>query len=325
QAVESAKLTPALLGSGRAGLSLGQTVGSPHATETYFRTLRDEGVKGLKSTTFLQLMAHSGAANLALMLGVKGRVWAPAAACASGSQAIGQGFETIRDGHQDIMLCGGAEELHFTTAVTFDIVGGTSRAFNETPQLTPRPFDKRRDGLVVGEAAGLLVMEEYEYAKRRGAHILGEVLGFATHCDGEHLTAPAREGMARTIAGCLASAGLTPRDVHYVNAHATGTQMGDPVEAQATRDVLGGDIPVSSTKGHTGHTLAACGAIEAIFSLQMIRHRFIAPTLHLEEVDPDCAGLRYTREVEERPITRVLSNNFAFGGVNTSLLLAAPS
>ncbi len=322
QATASAKLDKALLSSGRTGLSLGQTVGSPHATETYFNTIRDEGVKGLKSTTFLQLMAHSGAANLALMLGIKGRVWAPAAACASGSQAVGQGYETIRDGYQDIMLCGGAEELHVTTAVTFDIVGGTSRAYNETPQLTPRPFDKKRDGLVVGEAAGVLVLEEYQHAVRRGASILGEVLGFATHCDGEHLTAPAREGMARTIGACLASAGLSPRDVHYVNAHATGTQMGDPVEAQATRDALGGDVPVSSTKGHTGHTLAACGAIEAIFSLLMIRHRFIAPTLHLEEVDENCAGLRYVREVEERAVTRVLSNNFAFGGVNTSLLLA---
>ncbi len=325
QAVAGAELDKALLGSGRVGISIGQTVGSPSATELYIDTLKREGVRGLKSTWFFQVMNHSAAANLALMFGAKGRVWAPAAACASGAQAIGLGFDTIRDGYQDVMLCGGSEELHVTTATTFDIVGGTSRAFNDTPHLTPRPFDKRRDGLVVGEAAGVVVLEELEHARRRGAQVLGEVLGFATHCDGEHMSAPARAGMARTIAACLESAGVAPKDVQYVNAHATGTPLGDPVEAQATRDVLGEGVPISSTKGHTGHTLAACGAIEAIFCVEMMRRGFLAPTLNLDEVDPECAGPRYLREVEERRVTRVLTNNFAFGGVNTSLLLGAAS
>jgi 3-oxoacyl-[acyl-carrier-protein] synthase II len=325
QAVAASKLGSDVLGSGRAGLSMGQTVGSPGGTQLYFETLKNEGVRGLKSTWFFQIMNHSAAANLALMFGIKGRVWAPAAACASSSQAIGQGFETIADGHQEVMLCGGSEELHITTATTFDIVGGTSRAFNDQPNLTPRPFDKRRDGLVVGEAAGVLVLEEYEHAKRRGAPVFGELLGFATQCDGEHMSAPARAGMARTIAACLESAGCKASDVQYVNAHATGTPMGDPVEAQATRDALGDGVAISSTKGHTGHTLAACGALEAIFCLQMMREGFLAPTLNLEELDPECAGLRYLREVEERKVTRVLSNNFAFGGVNTSLLLGAAS
>ncbi len=325
QAVAEARLDRQTLASGRVGISLGQTVGSPSATETYFDTLRQEGVRALKSTTFLQLMAHSAAANLALMLGVTGRVWAPSAACASGSQAIGQGFETIRDGHQDIMLCGGSEELHVTTATTFDIVGGTSRAFNDRPQLTPRPFDLRRDGLVVGEASGVLVLEGLDSAVGRGAPVLGEVLGFSTFCDGQHMSSPAREGMARTIAAALESAGLAPSELGYVNAHATGTSLGDPVEAQATRDVLGDQIPVSSTKGHTGHTLAACGAIEAIFTLLMIREGFLAPTLNLDEVDPSCAGLALVREVEAKRVTRAITNNFAFGGVNTSLVLSAPS
>jgi 3-oxoacyl-[acyl-carrier-protein] synthase II len=325
QAVAESKLDRETLGSGRAGISIGQTVGSPAATETFFDTMRLEGVRGLKSTTFLQLMAHSAAANLALMLGVTGRVWAPAAACASGSQAVGQGFETIRDGYQDIMLCGGAEELHVTTATTFDIVGGTSRAYNDRPSATPRPFDQKRDGLVVGEAAGMLVLEALDSAVRRGAPVLGEILGFATHCDGQHMSAPAREGMARTIAAALKSAGLSASDIGYVNAHATGTQLGDPVEAQATKDVLGEKVLVSSTKGHTGHTLAACGAIEAIFTLMMMRERFVAPTLNLEEVDPACAGLAHVRELQEQAVTRALSNNFAFGGVNTSLVLAAAS
>ncbi len=321
RAIEMARLSPELLASGRTGLSIGQTVGSPSALEVYFNTLAKEGPRGLKSTTFLQLMSHSAAANVALMMKIKGRVWSPAAACASSSQAIGQGYETIKDGHQDVMLCGGSEELHSTTAVTFDIVGGTSRAFNDTPHLTPRPFEKRRDGLVVAEGAGMLVLEELQHAVARGAPVLGEVLGFATTCDAEHMSSPNQKGMARTMALALEAAALAPGDIQYVNAHATATPTGDGVEAQATKDVLGPDVPVSSTKGHTGHTLAGCGALEAIFCLLMMEHGFLAPTLNLEEIAEDSRGINLLREVTPRQVSRVMSNNFAFGGVNTSLVL----
>jgi 3-oxoacyl-[acyl-carrier-protein] synthase II len=264
RAVADAKLDKDLLKSGRLGLSIGQTVGSPLALETFFETCRTEGFRGLKSTTFLQMMNHSAAANVALIHGISGRVWAPASACASSSQAIGQGYETIRDGYQDVMICGGSEELHATTAAVFDIVGGTSRAYNATPAQTPRPFDKSRDGLVVGEAAAVLVLEEWESARRRNVAIWGEIVGFATRCDGVHISAPARDGMARTMGEALKAAGLSAGDVQYVNAHATGTPLGDATEAKATVDVFGDRVPVSSTKGHTGHTLAACGSMEAI-------------------------------------------------------------
>jgi 3-oxoacyl-[acyl-carrier-protein] synthase II len=324
RALAHSHLPAELLGSGRVGLSIGQTVASPSATKTYFQTLHDEGARGLKSTTFLQMMSHSAAANVALMLRCKGRVWSPAAACASSSQAIGQGFETIREGHQVAMLCGGAEELHVTTAITFDIVQGTSRAFNDSPSKTPRPFDARRDGLAVAEGAGIVVLEEREHALTRGAEIFGEVLGFATTCDGEHMSSPARTGMAKTMQLALESAGLSARDIGYVNAHATGTVTGDGVEAQATLDVMGEKVPVSSTKGHTGHTLAGCGAIEAVFGLLMMQRGFLAPTLNLDEVAADCMGPNLLRETLERRVTRVMSNNFAFGGVNTSLILSAP-
>lgn len=324
-AVAHARLPQELLSSGRVGLSVGQTVGSPSSTQTYFFTIKDEGPRALKSTTFLQIMNHSAAANLALMMKITGRVWAPGAACASASQAIGQGFETIQAGAQDVMICGGTEELHITTAVTFDIVHGTSRAFNDSPSKTPRPFEARRDGLVVAEGAGLLVLEDLEHAKARGAPVYGEILGFGTACDAEHMSTPARSGMARTMGLALASAGLKPGDIDYVNAHATGTPTGDGIEAQATLDVLGPDVPVSSTKGHTGHTLAACGALEAVFSLLMMEHGFLAPTLNLETVSDDAKGPRHLREVELKKVRRVMSNNFAFGGINTSLILAAPS
>ncbi len=325
QAVTAARLDTDLIRSGRVGVCIGQTTGSASATEQYLDALKREGVRGLKCTWFLQMMSHSAAANLAQMLGVAGRVWAPAASCASGSLAIGQGFEAIRDGHQDVMLCGGTEELHVATNAAFDVVGAASRAFNDRPTLTPRPFDVRRDGLVMAEGAGIVVLEEYEHAKRRSAAVLGEVLGFATYWDCEHLWAPAREGMARTIAGCLQSAECAANDVEYVNAHAAGTPTGDPAEAQATRSLVGHGPLVSSTKGHTGHTGAACGALEAIFCIEMIRQGFLVPTLNLEEVAPECAGLRYLREFAERKVSRVLTNNFALGGVSTSLLLGAAS
>src|SRR5581483_1854046 len=322
RALSASRLPPELLGSGRVGLSIGQTVASPSATQTYFSTLHHEGARGLKSTTFLQMMSHSAAANVALMLKCKGRVWSPAAACASSSQAIGQGFETIAQGHQDAMLCGGAEELHVTTAITFDIVQGTSRAFNASPTMTPRPFDAKRDGLAVAEGAGVVVLEEREHALKRGADILGEVLGFATTCDGEHMSSPARAGMAKTMQLALESAGLRASDIGYVNAHATGTPTGDGIEAQATLEVMGAQVPVSSTKGHTGHTLAACGAIETVFCLLMMQRGFLAPTLNLEQVADDCAGPNLLRETLERRVTRMMTNNFAFGGVNTSLILS---
>lgn len=324
-AIAHARLQPELLASHRVGLSIGQTVGSPSAMQLYFDTLRESGPRGLKSTTFLQLMSHSAATNVALMHHIKGRVWAPVAACASSSQAIGQGFETIRAGAQDVMLCGGSEELHATTAITFDIVGGTSRAFNDRPNLTPRPFERRRDGLVVSEGAGIVVLEAYEHAVARGAAIHGEVLGFATTCDAEHMSSPDQAGMARTMALGLQSAGLSARDIGYVNAHATGTPTGDGVEAQATLQVMGDQIPISSTKGHTGHTLAACGALEVIFALLMMERGFLAPTLNLEEIADEAKGPLHLREVMPRKVSRVMSNNFAFGGINTSLILAAPS
>jgi 3-oxoacyl-[acyl-carrier-protein] synthase II len=325
RALASSRLPPEALASGRVGISIGQTVAAPSSTQVYFDTLRAEGVRALKSTTFLQMMGHSAAANVALMLRCNGRVWSPNAACASSSQALGLGFETIAAGHQDVMLCGGSEELHATTAITFDIVQGTSRAFNDSPTKTPRPFDKRRDGLAVAEGAAVIVLEDREHALKRGAEIHGELIGFATTCDGEHMSSPSRAGMAKTMALALESAGLKASDIGYVNAHATATAAGDGVEAQATLEVLGAQVPVSSTKGHTGHTLAACGALETVFCLLMLQRGFLAPTLNLDEIAEDCLGPCLLREPVEKRVTHAMSNNFAFGGVNTSLILRTAS
>lgn len=323
QALRMAGLPDELVQGGRTGLAVGSTTGSPAASLDYYANILGPGMRANKSTAFLQVMSHTCAANVALAFGVTGRVWGPNSACTSASQAIGLGFETLLAGAQDVMICGGAEEAHYTTAATFNLAGAASVAYNDTPHSTPRPFDARRDGMVVGEGAGILVLERESFAKARGATILGEVLGFATTCDGEHITSPAEAGMARCMDVALQSAGLQVADVDYINAHATGTVLGDATEARATARMFGNKVPISSTKGYVGHTLGACGAIESIFVLAMMREGFVAPTLNLETIDPACEGVWHLQKAEERRVRVGMNNNFAFGGINTSLLFGA--
>ena len=322
QAVAQAGLDAARLSSGRLGVSVGSTVGSPERQWAHYaHMIEQRRLSGLGGTSFFAVMGHTCAANLAVMFGVTGRVVAPMSACTSGSQGIGVAFEAIRFGLQDAMICGGADEAHFTAAATFDNVGGTSRGYHDRPTETPRPFDRDRDGFVLGEGAGVLVLEALDVALARGAAPLAEVLAFHTTCDGTHLSQPQAAGMIAAMEGALDQAGLGPEAVDYVNAHATATDVGDPVEAAALRAVLGAGVPVSSTKGHTGHTLGACGGLEAIFCVQMMRADFLAPTLNLASVDPDCGGLAHLQSVRAGGPRVAMSNNFAFGGVNTSLIL----
>jgi len=311
---------------GRLGIAAGSTTGSAKGIyDGIVNMLGPDGYRANKSTAFLKTMSHTCAANVALALGITGRVWSPNSACTSGSQSIGLGFDTVRAGAQDVMVCGGAEEVHFTTAATFELVGAASARYNDRPKETPRPFDRDRDGLVVGEGAGMLVLERWDHAVARKARIYGEILGFATKCDGEHITSPAAASMAACMRLALDSADVSPADVDYINAHATGTDIGDPAEAQATREIFGDRVPISSTKGYVGHTLGACGAIESIFVLLMLGRGFVAPTLNLHVVDESCAGLWHVTEELTRQSRLVMNNNFAFGGINTSLLFGAPS
>jgi 3-oxoacyl-[acyl-carrier-protein] synthase II len=310
-----------VLGSGRAGVSCGSSSGSPPAMGVYARQLFVGGTtSGIGANDYLQLMSHTTAANLASFFGLRGRVIPSNSACTSGSQGIGYGYETIRYGLQDVMVTAGAEELHAMDAAIFDVLFAASTR-NDTPERSPRPFDAERDGMVVGEGAGCLVLEELERAQRRGAPIHAEVVGYATNCDGGHLTHPDPSGMETVIKVALEGAGLHPEQVGYVNAHATGTEAGDIAESRATHAVFGGATPVSSLKGHLGHTLGACGAIEAWISIEMMREGWVAPTLNLEQVDERCAPLDYVRG-EPRPLELdcIMSNNFAFGGINTSLI-----
>jgi 3-oxoacyl-[acyl-carrier-protein] synthase II len=289
--------------------------------EEYCRLIYvNKSVKGVSPVTYIHLMSHTCAANLGQFFGIKGRVVTTCSACTAGSQGIGYGYEAVKFGKQAIMVGGGAEELHVIDAVVFDIMYATSTK-NSAPHSSPRPFDKDRDGLVVGEGSGTLILEELEHARARGAAILAELVGFGTNCDGVHITNPATEGMERAMRLALADAGLDPSAIGYVNAHGTATELGDIAESQATYRVFGERMPVSSLKSYMGHTLGACGALEAWISVQMLREGWIAPTLNLENVDPRCGKLDYVAGApRELQVEYIMSNNFAFGGVNTSLI-----
>jgi 3-oxoacyl-[acyl-carrier-protein] synthase II len=227
----------------------------------------------------------------------------------------------VRYGLQDVMLCGGSEEMHLTHAGVFDIMYAASRKYNDTPELTPRPFDAQRDGVVVGEGAATLVLEPLDRARARGATIYAEVIGYGTNCDGIHLTNPSYQGMGNCMRQALDSAALPAEEIDYVNAHGTATELGDIAESRATFEVLGEDVPVSTQKSYTGHTLGACGAIESICALAMMRGNYVAPNRNLDEVDPRCAPLAYVRgEPLMRQLDTIMNNNFAFGGINTSLI-----
>jgi 3-oxoacyl-[acyl-carrier-protein] synthase II len=320
-AVADAGLTgSALLTDGTTGVSYGSTSGSPPAMEIYARQFLASTAKGIAATDYVQFMSHTCAANLAVFFGLRGRLIPTCSACTSGSQGIGFAYETIRAGRQAVMLAGGAEELHPIDAAVFDIMYAASTR-NDAPTETPRPFDRARDGLVVGEGAATLLLEDLEHATRRGARIHAEIVGFATNCDGRHITNPDPDGMQRVMEQALGDAGIDAAAVGYVNAHGTATKLGDVAESIATERVFGRRVPVSTLKGAIGHTLGACGALEAWMTLAMLGEGWAAPTLNLREVDPECAPLDYVVGAPRALDTEyVVSNNFAFGGVNTSLV-----
>ena len=308
---------------GRMGVAYGSSGGSIEPAKTIGRMLETGSMQGVTATSYIQMMAHTTAVNVGVFFGLRGRIITTSSACTSGSQAIGYGYEAIQHGKQTLMLCGGAEELSGPGAAVFDTLFATSTR-NDTPQVTPRPFDAKRDGLVVGEGATTLVLEEYEHAVARGASIYAEIVGFGTNSDGQHITQPTRETMAAAMRMALADADLPPAAIGYVSAHGTATDRGDVAESHATADVLGTGVPISSMKSYVGHTLGACGAMEAWWAIEMMRGGWFAPTINLETPDPECAPLDYlTGEGREIRTGYVMNNNFAFGGINTSLIFKA--
>ena len=310
-----------IITNGKTGVSYGSSSGSLDAILDFYSMCIDKKVKLLNSGSYIKMMPQTTAVNISLYLQTKGRLIPSSTACTSGSMSIGYAYETIKNGYQTVMIAGGAEEIHPTQVGIFDTLYATS-CKNNTPELTPAPFDKNRDGLVIGEGAGTLILEDYDYAKARGAKIYAEIAGFATNTDGTHITNPNKETMAEVMRLSLSDAGLSPENIGYVNAHGTGTVNGDIAESCATEEVLGSKVPISSIKSYTGHTLGACGAIETILSIEMMNKNWFAPTLNLNNIDENCGNLDYIKDCGRKiDCGYIMTNNFAFGGINTSIIL----
>ena len=306
---------------GGMGIAYGSCAGDPHSLMEIAALGVEKTTRKLNATTYVRFMAHTCAVNIGVFFSITGRVITTTSACTSGSQAIGYAYETIKNGYQRAMITGGAEECSVANTAIFDTLFATSTQFNDKPQLTPRPFDAQRDGLVLGEGACTLILESLESALERNAPIYAEVVGFSTNSDGKHITNPDSIKMAEVMREALRDASLKPENIGYINAHGTATLSGDRAETLATATVFGDKTPVSTLKSYMGHTLGACGALESWMSIEMMREGWFAPTINLTHPDPNCAPLDYIMgEGREISCEAVMSNNFAFGGINTSLI-----
>lgn len=317
---EAGLLNNPCITDGRMGVAYGSCNGSTDATINFAKMYTDQSTRSMTATTYVEMMSHTCAVNIGLFFGLKGRIIPTASACTSGSQGVGYAYEAIKFGQQALMAAGGAEELCAADSAVFDTLFAASLK-NDTPELTPRPFDAGRDGLVIGEGAGTLILEDLEHAQARGAKILAEVVGYGTNSDGAHITQPTAATMQAVMELALQDAGLSPDAIGYVNAHGTATEFGDIAETTATNAVFGPRMPISSLKSYFGHTLGACGALEAWLSIEMMNRDWYAPTLNLDNIDPRCGDLDYiTGQGRILHNEYVMSNNFAFGGINTSLI-----
>ncbi|MCT8988570.1 beta-ketoacyl-ACP synthase [Shewanella phaeophyticola] len=313
-------LNDPVLSSGQVGVAYGSSTGSTDPIMGFGDMLKTGEMSGLTATSYIRMMTYTTAVNIGVFFGLQGRIHTTSSACTSASQGIGYAYEAIKYGMQTIMLAGGGEELCPTEAVVFDTLFATSTQ-NDTPEQTPRPFDKQRDGLVIGEGACTLILEELEHAQARGATIYAELVGFGTNSDGQHVTQPNAHTMEVAIRLALKDAKLSPQDIGFISAHGTATDRGDIAETTATHGVFGANTPISSLKSYTGHTLGACGSLEAWTSIQMMNEGWFAPTLNLDEVDPECGELDYIKgDIRQLETQYIMSNNFAFGGINTSLI-----
>jgi 3-oxoacyl-[acyl-carrier-protein] synthase II len=324
EVLENSGLDKAFITSGRLGVAFGSTHGSPTVQREIYKTFFSESRSSFSSigaVDYLKSMVHTTAVNITKMFGITGRVISSSTACTTSSQSIGFGYEMVKYGMQDAMLCGGADEYDTTTVAVFDNLLACSTEFNDTPHLTPRPFDVNRDGLVVGEGAGAVLLEEYESAKKRGATILAEIIGFSCNNNGGDLILPNKDGITETIRLALKDAAISADEVDFVSAHATATKMGDAIEAQATGKVYGDSPVVTGLKSYMGHTMGSCGAIETIIAIYMMEEGFIPPTLNLEKIDERCAMINHAQNIIEMDIGTAAIQNFAFGGVNTCLII----
>lgn len=309
-----------LIRNGRLGVAYGSSSGSVEPLLDFYSMINTKVVRNITSSTYVKMMPQTTAVNISLYLKTTGRLIPSGTACTSGSLSIGYAYEAIKAGIQDVMIAGGAEEFSPTQVAVFDTLYATSSK-NDAPKSTPSPYDKDRDGLVIGEGSGTLILEEYEHAKARGANIIAEIVGFATNTDGSHITQPNADTIQIAIEKSIQSAGINSSEIGYVNGHGTATMQGDIAETTATAKAFKRPVAISSMKSYIGHSLGACGAIEAVMTIEMLNNNWYIPTLNLKNVDSACGELDYiSNEGRTMDCQYVMSNNFAFGGINTSLI-----
>jgi 3-oxoacyl-[acyl-carrier-protein] synthase-1 len=321
QAIADAGLEPGEISSPRTGIVMGSGGPSTRNLVLAADILREKGVRRVGPYMVPRTMCSTNSATLAVPFEIKGVNYSISSACSTSSHCIGNAYELISFGKQDIVFAGGGEELHWTLTVLFDAMGALSSKYNDTPERASRAYDANRDGFVISGGAGVLVLEELERAKARGAKIYAEIVGYAATSDGYDMVQPSGEGAVRCMKMAMEGLG---RPVDYINAHGTGTPVGDVQELEAVRVALGNDIPpISSTKSLTGHSQGAAGAHEAIYSLLMLEHDFICASANIDELDPAAEGMPIVRErKDDAGLNCVMSNSFGFGGTNASLTFA---
>ena len=319
RALDDAGLRPKDIAEPRTGLIVGSGVGSLFEHHAAIQTFRARGLDKIPPYVVPRLMGSTTSGCLSTAFGIQGASYSITSACASGAHCIGHGAELIQLGKQDRVIVGGAEEVRWTSTVLFDAMGALSTAVHDA--TASRPFDATRDGFVIAGGAGILVLEALDTALARGARIRGELVGYGACSDGEDMVSPSPQGACRAMQMALREAGGT---VDYLNAHATSTRVGDLSELEAARAAFAGlDLPlppISSTKGLTGHPIAAAGAHEAIYALLMLEHGFLPGCAHIETLDPACADYPLLLATERRRVDTILSNSFGFGGANASLI-----
>jgi 3-oxoacyl-[acyl-carrier-protein] synthase II len=309
------------LSSGNVGCIVGSTTGSPsEILGTMTHIITEETFADLSPMQVFKCFAHTAGMNVASHLNLTGYTAASSAACASSLQALGLAADMIAMGRQKAILCGGAEEVDISVTASFDALYVASTHFNDRPELASRPFHRDRDGLVCGGGAGILMLEEYEHARKRGARIYGEVKGYSTCSNGAHISQSNEEAMCRCLEQALSEAKFSPADIDYVNAHATSTLHGDTVETAALNRIFAGKAPMSSFKGLLGHTLGASGSIELVVCLEMMRRGLLYPTHNLDDIADDCRYDGHITEIREAKINTLVKNCFAFGGINAVLV-----
>ena len=319
-AIEMSGISSDVLSNPRVGIVAGSGGASTRTQTITADITREKGPKRIGPYAVIKTMGSTVAAILGTAFKLQGVNYSISSACSTSAHCIGHGSDLIKSGQQDIVIVGGGEDEHWSSSSLFDAMGALSSNYNETPKLASRAFDKNRDGFVISGGAGMLVLEEEEHAKKRGANILATLSGYFANSDGYDMVAPSGEGAERCMQGALKSSGGS---VDYINAHGTSTPVGDLAELGAIQRVFGANAPIiSSTKSMTGHSLGATGAQEAIYSIMMINEGFIAPSINIDDLVDEAAGLEINQETREQKLNSVMSNSFGFGGTNATLILS---